>query len=240
MLWSIGLAAQRNVRDSSTVITAIGAHVGYNFPMADMAKRFGSAGQVGGAFMLKLKSNWVIQFDGTYFFGSTVKEDSIFKNFTTPQGIIIDRTGNPAEIKVTERGYTFMLSAGKLFPVIGPNPNSGLNLSLGVGFMEHKLLIQEDLGAVPQLSGEYLKGYDRLSNGIAFRQSFGYQHFSNFRLINYYIGFEITEGLTRNRRDLNFDTMKRDDSQRLDILASIVVRWYFPLYKRVPLDSYLY
>jgi len=232
--------AQRNIRDSNIVITAIGAQAGLNVPAGDLADRFGNAAQVGGQFMLKLKNNWMFQVDGTYFFGRTVKEDSVFKNFTTSTGLIIGRGGNPAELIVMQRGYTFMLSAGKIFPWIGPNPNSGIHLSLGAGFMEHKLFIRDEFGEVPQLEGEYIKGYDRLTNGFALRQTIGYQHFSNYRYFNYFIGLEFTEGFTRNRRDLNFDTMQRDNSQRIDIFCSLVARWYFPFYKRQPKEFYFY
>jgi len=106
--------------------------------------------------------------------------------------------------------------------------------------MQHKIKIIEVAEQVPQLLGEYKKGYDHLTYGFTLSQSIGYQHFSNYRLLNFYVGAEFYEGFTQNRRSINFNTKSADPTQRLDVLATLVLRWYFPLYKRQASDFYFY
>jgi hypothetical protein len=44
---------------------------------------------------------------------------------------------------------------------------------------------------VPQLKDDYKKAYDKLTYGPALSQFIGYSHFSDNRLYNYRIGFEL-------------------------------------------------
>ena len=231
---------QRSVKDSTLAFVSLGANLGLQTPFADLSDRFGYGGLVGGELMLKTKSN--LTFEGQYgfFFGNKVKEDTILKPLLTSQNFLINREGEPADVFLNERGFLINGKVGKIFPVIGPNPNSGLHLAVGAGFMQHKIRILEQSQKVPQLLGEYIKGYDRLTNGFMLSQSVGYSHFSNYKLVNYYIGFEIHEAFTQNRRSLNYDTGIKDDHNRLDIMGSILLRWYFPMYKRQPQEFYFY
>ena len=106
--------------------------------------------------------------------------------------------------------------------------------------IQHKIKITEATQKAPQLLGDYSKGYDRLSNGLLLSQAIGYSHFSNFKLINYYLGIEFSQGFTQNRRTINFDTGISDPRQRVDVFASVVFRWYFPIYKRQPQHFYFF
>lgn len=84
----------------------------------------------------------------------------------------------------------------------------------GVGILQHKIRIEHQDNKIPQLEGDYLKGYDRLSNGLMVHQFVGYFHMSNNRLINFFVGAEAWQGFTKNRRDLNFDTKMHDDKTK--------------------------
>lgn len=110
--------------------------------------------------------------------------------------------------------------------------------TLGAGFLEHKIRIDVDKDDVPELSGDYLKGYDRLTNGLALTEFIGYMHCGNNRLINFIFGFELTQAFTQNRRDFNFDQMKKDDNKRLDLLYGIKLGWFFPLYRHAATSYY--
>ena len=92
----------------------------------------------------------------------------------------------------------------------------------------------------PQLSGDYEKGYDRLTAGFTLSQFVGYQNLSNRRISNYYIGIELTEGFTRSMRDYDFDRMAPDSQSRLDLMIGIKAGWILPLYGRAPKDYYYY
>jgi len=48
--------------------------------------------------------------------------------------------------------------------------------------------------------------------------------------INFFAGFDFTEAFTQSRRDINFDTMRKDDENRLDLLVGFRVSWTVPLY----------
>jgi hypothetical protein len=146
-------------------------------------------------------------------------------------GDIVDQDGQPSAVLLYERGYTLMATVGRLMPIVGPNPNSGLLLKLGGGYMRHKVRIETQNNVVPALEGEYVKGYDRLTAGPAAMFFVGYQHLGNNRFINFMFGFEVLIGFTHNLRPYNFDNGKTDDGQRVDGLNSFRVGWTLPLHK---------
>jgi hypothetical protein len=240
VLITLSVIAQKNVRDSLLSIKAIGGHFGFHLPMADLGDRFGFGEVAGGSFFMKSKSNFTLEANYSAFFGNRVKEDTIFDNIRTSQGYILNVEGSVTDVVLFERGFNISVRFGKIFPVIGPNENCGLHAQIGAGIMQHKIKIETYFEDVPQLMDEYIKGYDRLTNGLSTVQAFGYQHFSDKRLINYYIGVELVEGFTMNRRSVNFNTGFRDNTKRIDMMASLVLKWYFPLYKRQPQDFYFY
>ena len=49
---------------------------------------------------------------------------------------------------------------------------SGIVMTLGAGYLYHKIFIETIVTALPQLNDELLKGYDRLSGGILLKQFF--------------------------------------------------------------------
>ena len=110
----------------------------------------------------------------------------------------------------------------------------------GIGFLQHKKRIEVTGNVVPELTRDYRKGYDRLSNGPAITQFIGYHYLSNRRLINFFGGFEAIAALTKNRRGYNYDTMEYDNKQRFDLLYGIRFGWIIPLYKKKPKEFYFY
>ena len=110
----------------------------------------------------------------------------------------------------------------------------------GIGFMQHKIRIENKDNDTPQLAGDLVKGYDRLSNGRMFNQFIGYMNLSNNHLVNFFAGLEVTEGFTRNRRSVNYDTGKHDGTKRLDMLYGLRFGWVLPLYSRAPEKVYYY
>ena len=238
MLNSDHAFAQFNVRDSVVSFKMIGGTFAYQLPGGDMADRFGNNFSVGGTFQWKTKKNWIFGIDGNFIFSDQVKENSILSEISTSQGYVIGQDGFYAEVFLYERGFMFQAKAGKIVPVIGPNPNSGLMATIGVGLLEHRIRIEDKGNRAPQVFDEYKKGYDRLTNGLSLTEFIGYTHFSDHRLINFMAGFEFTQAFTKNRRDYNFDTMMRDDKSRVDLLFGFRLAWIIPLYKRMPREYY--
>jgi hypothetical protein len=232
------LKAQVSISDSSISFAMIGGSFAYQDPGGDMATRFGNNYNVGGSVQWKTKKNWIFGIDGNFLFSEQVKENDILRQISTSQGFVIGQDGLYADIFLYERGFMFSGKVGKIFPVIGPNPNSGLIATLGVGLLEHKIRIEDKGNKAPQLSDEYKKGYDRLTNGLSLTEFLGYINFGSRRLINFMVGIELTQAFTKNRRSFNFDTMEQDDKSRLDLLFGLRAAWLIPIYRRVPKEYY--
>ena len=237
LIFHLTVQGQYSIRDSSIAFPMIGVTFSYELPAGDMADRFGSSFSFGGAFQWKLKSNWLIGFEGNFIFSDEVKENNILDSYKTPDGFIIDGAGQFATITLTERGMRFNLKAGKILPILGPNKNSGLLASFGAGYLQHRIYIDTPGSPVPWLEDEKRRGFDRMTSGLFINQFIGYINFSNKKMINFFAGIEFTEGFTQNKRPYNFDTGLKDDKQRTDILVGLKVGWLFPLYKRVA-DKY--
>lgn len=237
---SMASLAQKNISDTTIRFFAISGQLGFQSPAGMLASRFGPGGLVGGTFLYKSVRNFTVEAGVGFLFSGIVHEDSILDPLKTEAGNFIGRDGNPVDVFLSQRGFVSTIKVGKIIPVMGPNDNSGIHLALGGGVMQHKIRIKEEFEDLPQLAGDYRKGYDRLSNGWCLTQSIGYQHFGNYRFVNFYLGLEMFEGFTQNRRTINFDTKEHDNTQRLDLISTIVLKWYFPMYKRKPSEYYFY
>lgn len=240
-LFIVNLAvAQWQVRDSALFNPHVTVGYGYSTPGGDLANRFGNNGSLEVGFHVKDKKNWYYGVQFNYLFGNKVHEPNLLSNLLTSRGEILDEQGQIATMFIQERGFNVFLQGGKLFPIIGPNVNSGLLITAGVGLIQHKIRLEHQEAKITQLEGEYLKGYDRLTNGLSVNQFIGYYHLSNNRLINFYIGAQATEGFTQSRREWNFDTQTQDTDKRLDMLFGLRAGWILNLYQRAPNDYYIY
>lgn len=228
---------QKSIRDSIS-FPMIGASFQYQVPGGDMAKRFGYNFNVGGFFNWKLRNNWIFGVDGDFLFGNQVKENPITYAMTQ-EGYLITTSGLYADWNIYERGFMFSAKAGKVFNIIGQNPNSGLMTTVGAGIIQHKIRIEVKDNGVPELLGDYKKGYDRLTNGLSLTEFIGYLHCGNNRLINFFAGLEITEAFTKSRRDWDFDSMMKDNANRTDLLFGVKVGWFFPIYRHAVNTYYI-
>jgi len=232
--------AQGNINDSILFTPIFQFTFGVQAPGGDMADRYGINFTVGGAFLVKTKTNIVLGIEGSLIFGSDIKDrEQVLEQISTEDGYIVDIYGSPANITIYERGFYFGLKGGKLFPVIGPNPNSGLLVTLGLGYMQHKTRIENSENTVPQVQGDYEKGYDRLCGGPAISQFIGYMHLSNSKIANFMIGLEFQQAWTHSLRSYDFNLMGKDDTSRLDLFYGIKAAWMIPIYQKSP-DRYYY
>lgn len=238
-LSSFGVLGQNQVRDSALFDPHVSISYAYQLPGGDMANRFGNNHNIGLGFHIKSKTNWYYGFQGTYLTGNRVlHEEGFLSNLMVDDGYILDNQGQLAKISIQQRGFSLTADGGYLFPVLGPNKNSGILLYGGVGFLQHKIRIEHQEHEIAQLEGDYLKGYDRLTNGLMLHQFAGYYYMSNYKLINFYLGVEAWQGFTQSRRDFNFDTQVKDDTQRMDLLVGIRAGWVLHLYRRMSTDYY--
>jgi hypothetical protein len=233
------LQAQFSVKDSAINAPMFYITYAYQMNSGDISKRFGSNSSVGGGFQFKTKHNWMFGVEYNYLFGGRVKDEaSILSNISTSDGFVITSSGEYAAIHYNQAGYNMSLKFGKIFPVLNPNPNSGIMVTLQPGFLQHRIKIVNPNNTAPQLEGDYKKGYDEMANGISLTEFVGYYYMGNRRLYSFYAGFEFTQAFTKFRRDYNFNTMSRDTEQKHDFFYSFRVGWLIPLYKRAPAGYY--
>lgn len=226
--------AQRaqSIRDTTIALVAVQASYAHQWPGGDLASRFGDNSNIGLGAYRKFRSNWFVGAEGGFLFGNRVKEPGILRNVINSSGQVVDKDGEMADVFLYQRGWTAVAFVGRLLPVIGPNPNSGLVFKLGGGYMRHKVRVQTQQNIVPQLEDEYLEGYDRLTAGPTLLGYLGYHHFGNRRLVNFHIGVEMLMGFTEPLRAYNFDTEQYNVGGRTDLLTGIRAGWSLPIYRR--------
>jgi hypothetical protein len=229
--------------DTAMTIPMFGIGGGYDLPGGDFATRFGPGPAAQAGFYLKLKRGWLLGFDYGFRFTGKVREntlDSIRLRGASSPNQLIGSDGLYSDVRVTGRGYTLLVTAGRLWPVMlpGANVNSGLFTSVGAGFWQHKINFEDVARSAFQLRGEYRKGYDRLSNGPAITERIGYLYLGQRRRLSFFLNLEATQGFTQSRRALDYSTQRRDTRQRLDLQFGIRGGWLFAVYKKLPNEYY--
>lgn len=231
---------QKEKTDSLDYITFFSADYAYHIPKYDMAKWFNNSSTIGASFGIKNAKNWTFGANINYLWGESVKnQNSVLRGITNSDGNIIDGNGQFAIINYSESGWTGSVNIGKVIPLSSRNQNSGLWIRGGIGFLQHKILIQNPKNLAPQIKDDYKKGYDLLSNGFSCNQFIGYLWLSKRSAINAYVGFEFVEGWTKLRRTIDFNTGLPDNSQKFDLLMGIKIGAIIPVFKRRP-DTYYF
>ncbi len=226
-------------KDTAIGVPLVGINFGGQLPGGDLSERFGANLRAGGNFLYKTKNNWVFGVDALYLFGKNVRQD-VLAQLKTKEGFVIDNEGFPADLRVTERGFGAYGVFGKIIPIFNDGPNSGLFVTVGAGYMQHKVNLYDAQQKIAALKGDLKKGYDHLTGGFATSQFIGYLHLSENRILNFYAGFEFYQIYSKSIRKLNYDTGLPDLGKRLDLLTGLRFGWILPLYERKPNDSYYY
>lgn len=231
-------SAQASIKDSSIHLTNIRLSYAAQLPGGNLADRFGFNSNIGLHVDHKFVNQFFVGLEGTFLFGNQVRDTSMLDGFKTSEGQILDQNGNFATVILSQRGWTANVYGGYLIPVLGPNPNSGIIFKVGLGYIQHKIRIEHRESTIPGLEGDYLKGYDRYSNGFLASEFIGYQYLSNKKYINFFAGLELMQGFTKSRRSYDFDKGSYDDTNRKDFLYGIRAGWILPLYARPPKAFY--
>lgn len=210
-------------------------HISYSYqvPGHDLAKRFGHNSGISGGFLYKTRSNFAFGIETGFLFSENIKNESQYlQHISTEDGFVISEAGKFGAIFLHQRGFYFGGRIGRIFPIIGPNPNSGLMIMAGAGMLQHQIRFDIEENNVPQLRGDYLRGYDRLTNGPSINQYIGFINFDNNRVINFHAGFEFIQAWTQSRRPYDFDRMQPDRQNRFETIWSIRIGWMVPIYQR--------
>ena len=231
-------AVGQNVKEDVIKAPVVSVNYGALLPSGNFAQRFGYISSLGLFAEFKTDKNWQFGFGSQFLLGNKVKEDNILDGLKTEGGEIINEFGEFAAYELYARGYMLSVSLAKIFPIVGPNPNSGLIVKLSTGYIRHRIKIDNEQNHVPQLNPPYNRLYDRLTHGVSFTGFFGYQHMANTRVANFFAGVEFTQGFTKGIRDYQADLMEPYWEKRMDGLVGLRVGWIVPIYKRAPKEYY--
>ena len=228
---------EKKNNDGNVLTTNIlfGAHL----PAADLSNRFGEHMSTGLGVDYLTSNDWLFGAQWNFYFGSKVKED-VIASTRGSDGLIFGENGDIASIALRMRGIYVGGHLGKIFR-LNPNKRSGIRTTVGAGIFQHKVRIQDDpVVLVPQLSKTYKRGYDRLSNGLGITEFIGYQHLGALRRANFIIGIELTQGITQNRRNFNYDTRSKETDSRFDFSYGLRFGWQLPFYLGETADDIRY
>ena len=182
---------------------------------------------------VKTAKNWTYSIDFNYLFGAKVRNQRavLGEDMLTSNHDLIDGNGSKATIYFEGRYWNISAGIGKIF-AFGKWRNSGIWLRANFGYFEHKIRINVPDNDVPQLSGDYKKGYDQRCGGFCLTQFIGYVFVHRIRVASFYAGVEISEIWTRSNRNFNFLLGGRDDSKKFSILIGPKIGWIIPLYEK--------
>jgi len=232
LIFQCNLFAQESVSEGGIRIPSININAGFHDPGADLEDRFGSSFMLGVGFQYKYENNFYLGVEASALLGSEVKESKAFEIITVDDGDVVDLNGNIATVRMWERGGHGQLILGKIFPVLGPNENSGVFFQIGVGYLFHKIRIEDIGNLTPPLNDHMKKGYDRLCMGYTSSQMIGYRHFSNNRKINFYVGVEFIQAFTEDVRAYDYNMQSAYRDKRLDLLNGLKFGWTLPLFQK--------
>lgn len=209
----------------------------FQFPLGDMQKRFGVNSVIGASVTYQFLNRWHIGIEGGFLFGNKVKENTILDSLSTATGgkFINAEDNSLLNLSLQERGWNGKLLIGKTI-ILNKNQSklnhSGLLFLTGIGFLQHKILIDVREEVLPQLNKTYRKGYDRLSNGFVLSQFIGGIFLKHKKWFSVYGGVQADVAFTHNKRHWNFDTYSAETKQRYDIFIGIKLGWVIPAFKK--------
>lgn len=202
---------------------------GAHLPLGDFSENFDYMFSLGGKAQFIFSNNLAIGIIGDHLFADAIGRD-VVANLREEEGFIIDRFGELAEVQQGMRGFFVGASISYLIPMLKNYKRSGIEVRFEGGYLQHWIRFRTIGGQIFGLSGDYLRGYDRMTSGAAFRQYIGYRHLARNRLFNFYGGFDFMQAFTRNRRGFNFDTGQADTKNRIDLLVGFRVGLTIPIY----------
>jgi len=213
-------------------VSAIYLNFSGAFQMAqgDLKQRFGNNSNIGlQAEWITGKTNLIFGLDGQFLYGTKVKEN--IERLYLVQGVMLGTDQTATALYKKERGLLFGAHFGKLFAIHHEkNPRSGIRATLGLGYLRHWIKITDEFNSANQFQGAYLKGYDRLTAGLAVTPFLGYQYTSLNRYLNLIIGIEYTAAFTQSQRSWDYDLFGQDTRKRKEGLLGLRFGFSLPIY----------
>lgn len=228
ILFILPLFLHAQVKGLPEVALIMKAGAGVNLGMADMGKRFPLFSDLQASLYIKTPKKFTYGFSFGELLGNRVNIDSLYGGIVGSTEIIYDKNGFPGLIRYYLRGFRLEATAGKIFDLGKLWPHSGIEARLGVGMMQHRIHTRFDVGSLPQIEGDYKYGYDRLSNGAYLSQTIGF-HYLNTETVSFFAGITFGQGFTRNRRNWDYSSMKKDNTLRTDMMIGLNAGLLIPI-----------
>jgi len=200
----------------------------YQIPKGVLAERFGDNSSITASYFFEKPNNFFYGIEASYMFGNNVKDTNIFDNISTESGAIIGGDGYYANVNLMERGFDSYVFVGYalhahnsrtlFFPYLHRlafENLSGIYVSTGIGYLQHKIFIDTKNQNIPQLNEEYKKGYDKLSGGISTKLSIDYKYYSKKGNVQFSIGVNYITGFTKNQREYLFNEMSYTTEEKI-------------------------
>ena len=215
-------------------------HYTYQIPSKEIKKRFGNNSSIGASYIMKNQKNILYGMEFNYLFSDNVKDTLIFENITTEEGGLLDANGSFANFILLQRGFDIYLLSGYAFLKDKKNL-SGLYVTGGLGFIQHKIFIDTKNQNLPQLNEEYKKGYDRMTNGFSSKLSIDYKYYSKKEFFQFTTGISLVTAFTKIRRPYLID-QKTFSSKDLGIdqLFGIKAGFIIPINRSNKEEFYYY
>ncbi len=232
--------AQTNPIGNPIKLHLVEIEAGLNQPTKDLAQRFGYFTSVGPKYTYKTKTNWNISLASSYLFGNQIKNEDPISLLRSSSSDLINEGGTLSKVNIFLNGFQFNLGFGKTLPLFGPNKNSGLHLETSLGYMTYNYRFKVNDGSIQMLTGEYKKGFDKLTGGVLWGNSVSYLHLSNNSRVNYKIGIFYNIGFNKSQRSYFYNDNKSGNVNRNDQFIGLKLSWILPLYKRSENDFLFY
>ncbi len=240
-----------SANDTTISTPFFAAAAGWTFPFGDLGDEFKSFVNFNANLGWKTTSNWMFILDFGFQFGSNnVKNmDQMLSNLMTNDrnSFIIGSDGTDAGVVGYNRNLSLCLQVGKIFPVWGSNPNSGLLVMLSGGLLQHQIVFEFSQSKAFQIDGDYKYGYDRQKRGPMFGLFLGYIHLSKKYYANWYAGLQYNVAWTKMTRDVQFDmydpvsqTFLPTDKTYNDHMITLKLGWMIPFFGRSADKIYYY
>jgi hypothetical protein len=214
---------------------------GVQAPLSDMKTRFGGNNSLGISFQFAdLKRTLLFGIEGTFIFGNTVKED-VLANLRTFDGNLIGLQGGIGDVSLRERGYYIGADVAKIFKTSKAENNlTGIRTQIGMGFLQHKIRVQDNNNVIVALNDDYIKGYDRLTNGPAMHLALGFQYQNPKNNFHFNLMGDLYAARTASRRDYDSLTGAYLEGKRNDLLAGVTVSYVVLISKTDKADHIYY
>ena len=204
----------------------------YQVPIGSLSNTYGNNSAIGASYFVEKNNNIIFGIEGSYLFGNNIKDTTIFENISTSTGAIIGSDGRYTDIKLMQRGCDAYIFVGYAFH---PSKNnlSGIYISQGIGYLQHKIFIDTKNQNVPQLNENMKEGYDQFSNGISTKFAIDFKYYHKKGRFQISSGFNYIMAHTKNQRLYDFVNQKYYDSlKKWDKLLGFKIEVIIPVNRK--------